>query len=254
MHSAHMRGVSGPDYRYSQYDARKHHDISSSQEEQYSSPDGYFDSDQDDTDDEDLSPLKYAQRHGLIAIHSKPSAFQGVVALPSDKEVLADLDGPYWHSAQVQDEKWNVDRATSRFLASVLDLGKDRGCEDVQDARPRFEHLKMEKAILFSDPQLEDLQLASRNRAVITTAGMKPFKTNDERGEGLAWSAEILSSPVAANETVSKERLDVNAEAILCIREAMEVIALDWTAMTDLALSQETVRTNLLSLFDSNLR
>ena len=99
----------------------------------------------DEYDDIDLPAYAYACRYGLVANHRDENPFH-VASLPSPPEPLcADLKHlntaiEKTTIAQVNavdanqtPERWNVDRATARLIASVVDLTKNQDFREISD-------------------------------------------------------------------------------------------------------------------------
>ena len=87
-------------------------------------------------------------------------------------------------------EKWDVDKESAGFLASVVTLGKDDGSPmELRDIHVDFRDLKVMEPLLHCDPDLELQQLRRRNQVNISPRGIAPIPLQEGEGDVFRWSS-----------------------------------------------------------------
>jgi hypothetical protein len=114
-------------------------------------------------------------------------------------------------------EKWEVDKDTASFLASVMALGNS-GAEPPEDGHVTFADLKLTEPIVKQDPELELQRVKRRNVAVISSRGMEPFPINVGKGEGWEWPPEVCEAANQRQVEVASEKLEVEAQVLDYLR------------------------------------
>lgn len=202
------------------------------QKQAYASSDDMLES-----DDDQLLPLEYARRYGLTKSHlhdpydavNSPPAPGVARADLQDPEPTLNIDNIFSDQALesvIAVEKWDVDRGTATYLASVGVLGRDDPSLTPQhiDGPVYLCDLKLEEAVLASDPELDLCRLKRRNRVIISSSGMRLFELNSEKGESFAWSATERQACSSVENLIAKEKLDVDIETLTYLKE--EIVSL----------------------------
>lgn len=193
--------------------------------------------DSSEYDDDELAPLAYARRHGLITSYLHEQPFRAADPAPSPTVVCADLEDPestlnISDIANVKElngitvsEKWDVDKETATFLASLLALGKDDGpMHSRQNCGPLYlRDLRLEEPLLSSDPEVDVWRLKRRKTVAISSDGMRPFELKDEEGESFTWSTSELRAPAEKDELIANEKLDVDRETMEYLKDIMSL-------------------------------
>ena len=179
-------------------------------------------------EDSPMSFVEQARTSGLCRDYLTDRPFASYIPSPPETSVedLADppgvqdiaargaLDGTNFH------EKWDVDKESAGFLASVLALAKDDETPlELQDSRVSFCDLKVIEPLLHCDPELELQQLRRRNQVKITSRGMPPAMLVNDDGEGIGWSLQELERPVEAEHQLASEKLDVSQDVSSYLRD-----------------------------------
>lgn len=184
-------------------------------------------------DDQHLSPRSYARHHRLVEdyAHENPFHLQCLPSPPEsllsdlvdpsstvNVEAIVDLSALEDHTAH---ERWEVDKASVEFIASVVALGRegDALCNQGSEGMLYIKDLKLVEPVLASDPQLDIIQLKRRNSAVISVKGMEPFELDTENDESIFWSSKYRHLPIEKDETLARERLDVDPETMEYLKE-----------------------------------
>lgn len=201
-------------------------------------------------DEDELLPLEYARYYGLtkdfFLEHLLPCTQP-----PSPEHLQADLRDPdstlnvallvslgalEGHTVH---GRWDVDKESAKFLASVLALCKEENWQDgsASGGALKLKDLKLEEPILVSDPELDLEQLRHRNMITISTDGIEPFKLDENKNEGFSWTPEDLRLPSGKDRSVAHERLDIDHETIEVLKEISTAPCLDEKAFAQ-ALSE----------------
>lgn len=214
-------------------------------------------------DDDQILPLEYARRYGLTTSHLH-DPYDAVDSPPSPAILRADLEDPI-STSSIGDtitkrvlakfsagDKWDVDRATATFLASVAALGKDDlGLNPQQIDRPvHLSDLKVEEAILASDPDMDRWQLKNRNKVTISGKGMPQFDLNDSKGESFAWSVRELQAYADAEDLIINQKFDVDVETSTYLKK--EIVGLNRQNLEEAVIACLDARTVRRCLLRSN--
>ncbi|TKA82467.1 hypothetical protein B0A55_02172 [Friedmanniomyces simplex] len=109
-------------------------------------------------------------------------------------------------------ERWDVDRESAEFLASLLVLGKaDVPFLVFEEGCLIFTDLKIDEPILQCHPDVEVRRLRDRNAVKLASCGFKPFALDAEEGESVSWPSANLVLPTEKEKEVASEKLDVDA-------------------------------------------
>ncbi|KAK5134056.1 hypothetical protein LTR08_006946 [Meristemomyces frigidus] len=175
-------------------------------------------------------------------IHSPPETVDGEreLADPPGVESLALLAALGALNGANTSEKWDVDKESAGFLASVLALGKDDGSSlDLSDTRVSFRDLQLMEPLLHCDPDLELQQLRRRYQVTISSRGISPFTLDDSKAEGFQWSPGQLGKHAHADDVVASEKLDVSQDVILCLMALASPAPMSYREMLTVLLDSE---------------
>ncbi|KAK5684061.1 hypothetical protein LTS10_003925 [Elasticomyces elasticus] len=110
-------------------------------------------------------------------------------------------------------EKWEVDKETMGFLASVMALARDDEQATVLDDTPlTFTDLKIDEVILQCDAAVEVRKLRERHIVKLTTHGLEPFALDVEKGESVQWCSTDLALPSKIHEQIAADRLEISRD------------------------------------------
>ncbi|KAK1821229.1 hypothetical protein LTR12_004286 [Friedmanniomyces endolithicus] len=117
-------------------------------------------------------------------------------------------------------EKWDVDKESAEFLASVIAFGKaDDGVLTLKDSSTTFTDLKVDEPILQCDPHVEVQNLKDRNAVKLTTLGLEPFALDKHKGESVYWASTHLQLPTMKDNEVASEKFEVSEDVVTLLRE-----------------------------------
>ncbi|TKA32685.1 hypothetical protein B0A54_15489 [Friedmanniomyces endolithicus] len=117
-------------------------------------------------------------------------------------------------------EKWDVDRESAEFLASVIASGKaDNGVLTLEDCSTTFTDLKVDEPILQCDPHVEVQKLKDRNAVKLTAHDLEPFALDEHKGESIYWASTDLQLPTMKDNEVASEKFEVSEDVVTLLRE-----------------------------------
>jgi len=120
----------------------------------------------------------------------------------------------------VHGEKWDVDRESAEFLASVIAFGKaDKGVLTLEDCSTTFTDLKVDEPILQCDPHVEVQKLKDRNAVKLTAQDLEPFALDKHKGESIYWASTDLQLPTMKDNEVASEKFEVSEDVVTLLRE-----------------------------------
>lgn len=186
-----------------------------------------------DVDEDELSPLEYAHYHELTTdyIYKDPLRDLDLSALTNDLD--ADVEATElafqkkallcrnaFHR-QASYDKWEVDKASAKYLASIVSLGQ---CDNPEyevniDSEANFRDPKLEEPLLRTDPELDLLRLKRRSTIRLSTRGTVPFPIDVEKCEGYRWTPKELSLPAEKVSQVAHGRLDIDRDTMEFLKE-----------------------------------
>ncbi|KAK4544468.1 hypothetical protein LTR36_004359 [Oleoguttula mirabilis] len=168
----------------------------------------------------------------LTADIADPPGVQSIALLVA----LGALNGAHTY------EKWNVDKESAGFLASVLALGRDDSYPvELQDAHVTFSDLKLPEPLLLCDPELELQRLKRRNEVSISAQGVKPFPLNVDKGESFQWAPSELELLAQKDQLVALEKLEVGRNVICYLRDIANPTALSNSEMIHALVESDVV-------------
>ncbi|KAK4954340.1 hypothetical protein LTR10_007771 [Elasticomyces elasticus] len=110
-------------------------------------------------------------------------------------------------------EKWEVDKETMGFLASVMALGREDEEATILDDTPlSFTDLKIDETVLQCDAAVEVRKLRERHIVKLTTDGLEPFALDTENGESIQWPSTDLALPSKIHEQIVADRLEISRD------------------------------------------
>ncbi|KAK1071858.1 hypothetical protein LTR74_002958 [Friedmanniomyces endolithicus] len=129
-------------------------------------------------------------------------------------------------------EKWDVDRESAEFLASLLAFSKaDNRVLAFDDISATFTDLKMDEPILQCDPHDELQMLKDRNAVKLSTQGLELFALDREKGESVYWASTDLHLPMMKDNEVASERFAVSEDVVALLRDIAQPSPVDYAEM-----------------------
>ncbi|KAK1037908.1 hypothetical protein LTS16_012526 [Friedmanniomyces endolithicus] len=130
-------------------------------------------------------------------------------------------------------EKWDVDRESAEFLASLLAFSKaDNRVLAFDDSSATFTDLKMDEPILQCDPHVELQMLKDRNAVKLSTQGLELFALDREKGESVYWASTDLHLPMMKDNEVASERFEVSEDVVALLRDIAQPSPVDYAEMS----------------------
>lgn len=203
---------------------------------------GYCEDDGEESlDEDDMSPLEYARFHRLTTdyrlnnwrtIIPEPLTPESMRAEGQDSTPLISIDEfaslSSTHASHFQ-EKWDVDRESATFLASIVH-GMNK-IESVSSDWRAFRTcgLRLEDALLPTDPVSELSHLKERNIVKLSARGEAPFELDKNKKENSEWTAAELELPTKLDQILAQEKLDVNPEVVEYLRGCYQIGPVDYS-------------------------
>jgi hypothetical protein len=125
---------------------------------------------------------------------------------PEERDVLQAFSK--YKTYQLSEGKWDVDRETAQFLASLAALLADQRA--TYQPESMLHRMKFEEPVLSVDPQLEIIELQQRNLPRLTTKDEVPFSLETDKDETLQWSANSLKAFSDVKHDISHGRLPMD--------------------------------------------
>ena len=184
-------------------------------------------------DEYKLPPIDDVRCHGLTTNHYDEDPLHFTYIPPPPRSIHADLQDPHGVlnigtivslnalNGHNMHEKWDIDKQSAEFLASVIPLGGSNQLEEAwKISEPmRTRELKIEEAILSTDPELDLLKLKKRNVVTLSTHGLEQFPLDDQKDESLRWPDSRLSLPGETEWTIANEKFEVGRDTMAYIKE-----------------------------------
>jgi len=187
-------------------------------------------------DDDDLTPIEYAARYGLITREPVWSAtgpwdirsmlsvtlagLEPADSISETNELLAEL--MVAHHALNKPERWDIDSSVARFMTTTFSMQTQTMLDDIcrQDARRSLSMLKLEPRILSTDPEADLAALRARNRLSTSLQEIGHLGLKGRKVQLDAWSPDILMAPSKVKMLLEGERkLDVDSVAVTYLND-----------------------------------
>ncbi|KAI6827316.1 hypothetical protein KC327_g7358 [Hortaea werneckii] len=137
----------------------------------------------------------------------------------------------------VTNEKWDIDRDSTCFLAEVATISNHpwTPCDAVGLQVP-FRDLKIMEPALTTDHELDMQRLEARSTVTIPAQDIEPIPVDIERDEGLQWPSryECLPSELAAE--FASARLDIGKDVVDYLRDIAQPAFMNEQEMMDSVL------------------
>lgn len=192
-----------------------------------SDPTKPVDAEEDDRDDEDLSPLEFAKRRGLLTGHSNKTLADYMGPPRSKAEKEADFDGEPWSvDLFLPKEKFPMTKGALDLLARTAEYKKAPGLDYFQalarkHRERRCDDLKLELPILERDHDVQMLELMERNRLKFPNFPRDPVTEEDEKK--LDWDLPMFRrSRDIIEDGIRNEKFEISAEATELLRKCTE--------------------------------
>ncbi|KAK3640806.1 hypothetical protein LTR56_011683 [Elasticomyces elasticus] len=129
-------------------------------------------------------------------------------------------------------EKWEVDKETIGFLASVMALGREDEQVTVLDDTPlTFTDLKIDETVLQCDAAVEVRKLRERHVVKLTPHGLEPFALDTEKGESIQWPSTDLALPSKIHEQIVADRLQISRDEAAYLQNIVQPSVMSFAEM-----------------------
>lgn len=208
-----------------------------------------FTSDTGEDAENDLSPLEYARLNGLTFDYRASNPLQSACIPSRPTDMLIEFDDSENESRddelktfihQCNNERWDLDKDTAKFLTWVMALGRMDNAEDNMNPL-NMSDLKLDEPVLPSDPECEVARLRARNAVRISTKGVEPCRLDTQKDESLLWCSEDLKLPSEITETINNEKLDIDKETMKLLKDVMHPSVLDHWETVEQAIDADMV-------------
>ena len=200
------------------------------------------------------SPHQYARFHRLSGnymlenlldsayIPFPPDTFQEDLEDPPQVPSIATLVSLGALAGTTCHERWDVEKETAGFLASVLELAKDDGSlTDTYDYFPTYRDFKLELPVLKVDHDTEMAGLRKRNQVTFTTRGLEHFVLDYENDESLLWPTRYLELRAKADQSIQSERLEVDVVTMRYLKDLSSPEKLSEKKLVEMAIEIDKV-------------
>ncbi|KAK5733315.1 hypothetical protein LTR17_009804 [Elasticomyces elasticus] len=137
-------------------------------------------------------------------------------------------------------EKWEVDKETMGFLASVMALGReDEQATVLEDTPLTFTDLKIDETVLQCDAAVEVRNLRERHVVKLTTHGLEPFALDTEKGESIQWPKTDLALPSKIHEQIAADRLQISRDEAAYLQNIAQPSAMSFAEMMDSSIGSD---------------
>lgn len=120
-------------------------------------------------------------------------------------------------------EKWDVDKATMEFLASILTFSAPAKSPSTRFGTGKyFRNVKVEEPVLQSDAATDMLRLHERNTIRVTPKGIKPIPLDKCHDQDLRWSTKSLRLPHDIDELLAAEKMAVDVKTGRFLKNLVE--------------------------------
>ena len=166
-------------------------------------------------DEDEMSPLEYARFHRLTSDYRLAGSDVVIPLPPTPESMRADALDPNevpsvqrWVGPGALNEKWDVDREAAHFLASIIsDVNGKAFKQDFGQRCLCLSELKLEEALLSTDPAADLFHLKRRNTLQLSVKGWPPFELDRSKGEDPKWTAEELDLPASMDRKLARKDL-----------------------------------------------
>ncbi|EMC91711.1 hypothetical protein BAUCODRAFT_301911 [Baudoinia panamericana UAMH 10762] len=183
----------------------------------------------DDFEEARSSFMDQAFAEGLLHECVFPHPFQSPYMPSPPSTTLGDLEDPAGAPSAgyaaaldlvTDGEKWEVDKASAGFLASLMALGKPCNADvRCRDEDVGFCDLRVEEPLLRCDPALELQAIRRRHLVTIAKRDEKPIRLDMENDESLEWPTRLKNLPAQFYAHAVSEKLEVGTDVLRYLRE-----------------------------------
>jgi hypothetical protein len=187
----------------------------------------FFDAMEGDSDDEDRSTLDYARHHELCKPYDNGPVYDGSIPVLFDDDLDRDLWGPTNESivnavGALVKERIAVNREAGLLLRAVQELQQKAPDNRLTIDRYHWmSNLKQELPILRTDNELDLLHFGSAAMPKLKDANIPLEAIDQEKDEGLEWSAKYLTYTAQFDKQIKAEKLAVSRDVLLYLRDAI---------------------------------
>lgn len=204
----------------------------------------HLDANENDTQyDHFLSLSEQARSLGLCRDYSLEDPFQFMrTRTPSEAMQLDFTDPPGLSTAALLDmlrttitnEKWDIDRDSTCFLAEVATISNHPWTPcDADGSRVPFRDLKVMEPALTTDHELDMQRLEARNTVTISTNDIEPMSVDIERDESLQWPSRYERLPNELEAELASARLDIGKDVVDYLRDIAQPAVMSEREMMD---------------------
>jgi len=175
-------------------------------------------------------------------IPTPPKTLADDLADPPEVQSIALLAAPGVLNGTNAYEKWDVDRDSAGFLASVLALGRGDGSpRQLEDGYISFSDLKLMEPLLHVDPQLDMQQLKRRNRVTISARGIKEIPLSTGKDKSVEWPPKSLDLLMQMEGKIASDKMEVSKDVMEYLRAIADPPRLSYTEMMDILIDSDKV-------------
>lgn len=146
-------------------------------------------------------------------------------------------------------EKWDVDKESAGFLASVMALGKD-DCTppELHDENVvSYSDLKLMEPLLRCDADIELERLKRRNEVSVSTSNLEAFPLNVDKDESVEWPSSLLKLTADKDCLATSEKWEVSKDVMEYVRDIANPGNMSYSEMIDILVKNDKVGKLVLS-------
>ncbi|KAI6860794.1 hypothetical protein KC319_g8250 [Hortaea werneckii] len=137
----------------------------------------------------------------------------------------------------ITNEKWDIDRDSTCFLAEVATISNHPWTPcDADASRVPFRDLKIMEPALTTDHELDMQRLEARNTVTISTNDIGPMSVDIERDESLQWPSRYERLPNELEAELASAKLDIGKDVVDYLRDIAQPAFMNEREMMDSVL------------------
>ncbi|KAI7230136.1 hypothetical protein KC343_g7997 [Hortaea werneckii] len=134
----------------------------------------------------------------------------------------------------ITNEKWDIDRDSTCFLAEVATINNQPWTPcDADGSRVPFRDLKIMEPALTTDHELDMQRLEARNTMTISTNDIEPMPVDIEQDESLQWPSRYECLPNELEAELASARLDIGKDVVDYLRDIAQPAFMNEREMMD---------------------
>lgn len=137
----------------------------------------------------------------------------------------------------ITNEKWDIDRESTNFLADVATADRHPWTPwDADGSRVPFRDLKIMEPVLTTDHEVDMQRLEARHTVTIFTNDIEPVPVDIEQDEGLQWPSHYACLPTELECKFASARLDIEKDVVDYLRDIAHPIFMNEREIMDSVL------------------